>query len=92
MPTITQTAYGTYAHGIPFSRCESGYGAAWYRMDTYHTTTAPDLDGQTDRFACVSSTDDSPPYPGPYASQCPCCWLGHSHTTAYHTAHSTHAR
>ena len=83
MPTITQTDYGFYTHGTPE---HVGHGS-YYRVDHYTSPSRPEFNGP-DRMACHGSQDDSAPWTGRYNSMCPCCWLGHGHTTAYHQQHS----
>lgn len=83
MATTTTTPYGTYTHGVPEHR---GFGS-YDRTDTWVPHHPPDAPG-ADRFACASKDDDTPGWFGPYNAQCPCCWLNHGHTTAYHAAHT----
>lgn len=78
--TITQAKYGSYTHGTP-----RYYDRTWARLDTYHTDSAPDLDGLQHRVWCVNGQDDSPRYSGRYEGKCSACWLNHSHTAAFHT-------
>ncbi len=85
MATISLMKSGTtsYTHGTPYRGAAHG---SYYRKDVFHSTTC--LDGEIDCFVCEGLLDDSPPFDGRYDdAHCPCCWLGHPHTTAYHAAH-----
>lgn len=91
--TTTKTKHGRYEHGKP----ERGEGGCCHRLDRYFSDdpeysklTDPSGRGLLDRIACSGMADDSGYYDGRYDGEhCPCCYLGHGHTTALHNRYVT---
>lgn len=78
---------GTNEPGKPF-RSDLG---SWRRIDRWTNANTRELfveeraaAGPDDQSPIFSASYAGDPGNGRYNSECPCCWLGHSHTLAYH--------
>jgi hypothetical protein len=81
--------------GSPY-RCETG---GWYRDDTWQSRGVMSgsfryvlerrrVTGPTDQSGLFRAAYAGDPGNGRYNSQCPCCYLGHSHSLDYHNQSS----
>jgi hypothetical protein len=93
----------TAPDGRPFAfrgapqQSELGTNYVGLALRASYISAGPGRQWETYRVACVGPADVSPvarqPY-GPwtgnieYHPACPCCWLGHSHTTAAHARYT----
>lgn len=88
-----KTAYGVNHVGKP----QYGEGS-WERIDVWVSDDKGD--SERVRRACTGPTDDTDAAHKQYGDfgnvkyhpACPCCWLGHGHTVAYHNLHTDHGR
>ena len=75
--------------------CNRIYRSAWRRTDTYTSNSTGEVfielrfcDGPNDESEMFIAPYAGDPGNGKYNSECPSCYLGHSHTLAYHNKHA----
>ena len=77
---IRMTGGNDYLQGQPFTRVDYGGMRDWYRDDTW-------MINQLKTRVTVTGKDDVSPIHSiheDYSFDCACCYLGHTHSSAYH--------
>ena len=78
---VRMTGGNDYLQGKPFTRVDYGGMRDWYRDDTYmitQTKVRVAVAGPYDKSQILSIHIE-------YSRDCACCFLGHTHSVAYHS-------